>query len=420
MIPRRAHLIIPAVTVVALLVAAALKARCLGDWAPGHQPKTCYNDIQTLWYSRSLGQHLAPWATSGVPAPVAAGDLVPAGLSPGQVEYPVLTAVLIWLTSLTASSAAAFLVATSVVLAPLAMITALALQRLGGRRALIFAASPALATYAFLNWDLLPVAFTVLALLAWRRDRVLLATALLTLGGWSKLWPAILLVPLLAQILVERGRREALRAGVVVVGLSLALNLPLYLADPGAWSAPFRAQSARLNDFTTNSLWHWVARDTPVPTVNLLAAAAVLAAWAVVGVVGVRRWRRDRVVDWQPLGAAMVTSYVLLGRVDSPQYALWILPFLVVLPVRRALIGWFLATDLALWLAYSWLAHVRFLLLPAAQVARMSALLVLTFAFLRLAAASGPAGPTLVARGRAATPAAASTGPVRARAAGPA
>lgn len=420
MISRRAHLLVPAVTVVTLLVAAALKARCLGDWAPGHQPKTCYNDIQTLWYSRSLGQHLAPWATSSIPAPVAPGDLVPAGLTPGQVEYPVLTAIFIWLTSLTATSAAGFLVASAIVLAPLAMITALALQRLGGRRALIFAASPALATYAFLNWDLLPVAATVLALLAWRRDRVLLATILLTLGGWSKLWPAILLIPLVAQILVERGRRDALRAGAVVVLLSLALNLPLYLADPRAWSAPFRAQSVRLNDFTTNSLWHWLARDAPVATVNLLAAGAVLTAWGVVAVVGVRRWRRDGVVDWQPLGAAMVTSYVLLGRVDSPQYTLWVLPFLVVLPVHRALIGWFLATDLALWLAYSWLSHVRFLLLPVAQGTRMTALLLLTLAFLRLAAAASPSGPVLVARGRAPSPAAASTGPVPARAAGPA
>ena len=38
----------------------------------------------------------------------------------------------------------------------------------------------------------------------------------------------------------------------------MALNLPLALADPSAWLAPYRAQSARLNDRSSNSVWHWL------------------------------------------------------------------------------------------------------------------------------------------------------------------
>lgn len=45
-----------------LVVAAGLKAHCLTtDWTLGHQPKSCYNDIQTLWYQRDMGAHEAPY-----------------------------------------------------------------------------------------------------------------------------------------------------------------------------------------------------------------------------------------------------------------------------------------------------------------------------------------------------------------------
>ena len=106
-------------------------------------------------------------------------------------------------------TAAGFLAVSVAALTPFALLTAWALQRLAGRRALLFAATPPLLAYAYLNWDLLPVTATALALLAWRRDRPAVVAALLALGACAKVWPGFLLLPLLAALLVDRRRVDA-------------------------------------------------------------------------------------------------------------------------------------------------------------------------------------------------------------------
>lgn len=369
-------------TLATLLVAASLKSYCLESWEPGHQPKTCYNDIQTLWYSRSMDEHVLPYQ-GDVHTEHRDGELVKVELGAGEIEYPVLTGVFAWATALFADGAAGYLALTALALIPFALLTALALQRLSGGRALLFALSPQLAAYAFLNWDLLPVAATALALWAWRRDRQVLAAVLLSLGACAKLWPGFLLLPLVIYLLVA-GRR---RAAALVVGSSVAtavaVNLGFMIANFQGWVAPYLMQSVRLNDLTTNSVWYWLLDPTSFAAANRWSALAVLAGWTVIIVVG---WRRRSATDgypWIQVSAAMVSSYIVLGRVDSPQYGLWLVPFLVVLAVPPRWIIIFAVTDIWLWLQWSWLWSTPDWVMVSAMVFRGLALVGLTVVFLR-------------------------------------
>ena len=71
--------------------------------------------------------------------------------------------------------------------------------------AALVACSPLVAVHAFTNFDALAVAFATAALLAFARRRPWLAGALLGVGGAVKLYPLILLVPLVLLGVRRRG-----------------------------------------------------------------------------------------------------------------------------------------------------------------------------------------------------------------------
>jgi len=386
------------ITMATLVVAAALKSYCLTDWTPGHQPKTCYNDIQTLWFQRDMAAHEAPY--SSLPKETHRdGELVKVELGAGQIEYPVLSGVFAWAASLPAESHSSYLVYTAIALTPFALLTSLALYRLVGRRALIFAASPQLAAYAFLNWDLLPVAATAVGLWAWRREKQALAAVAFSLGACAKIWPGFLLLPLVVHLLTTRRVRSAVTVVGAAVAAALAVNLPFMINNFDGWFAPYLMQSVRLNDLTTNSVWYWLFDPTDFGTVNRASALAVIVGWAVIVGYGFRRRRAAGEYPWVQVGAAMVTSYIVLGRVDSPQYGIWLLPFLAVVRVPPRWVAIFAVTDIWLWLQWSWLWSAPDWMLWTAMAARGLALVGLTVVLLRspLAVAQWP-GSRLSAR----------------------
>jgi hypothetical protein len=369
-------------TFATLVVAFALKSYCLTDWKPGEQPKSCYNDIQTLWFQRDMDRHEAPYSGE-VEKTYRDGHLAKVQLGAGQIEYPVLSGVFAWAASLPADDHATYLVVTAIALTPFAFLTSLALFRISRRRALLYAASPQLAAYAYLNWDLLPVAATALGLWAWQRQRATLAAVAFSLGACAKIWPGFLLLPLVLHLLLARRTRAAATAVAAAVGAALAVNLPFMVTNPEGWAAPYLMQSVRLNDLTTNSIWYWIIDPTDFGTVNRASAAAVLLGWAAIVGHGLRRWRRTGAYPWVQVGAAMVTSYIVLGRVDSPQYGIWLLPFVAVVAVPSRWVAIFMVTDIWLWLQWSWLWSSPDWVMVSAMALRGLALVGLTVVFLR-------------------------------------
>lgn len=343
----------------------------------------CYTDLHTLWVQRDLGAHAAFW--EGTPRLLRAGKhLVGVDLAPGQVEYPILTQVFIWLSAHLATGPWEFLALSAAGLAVFACLTTLGLQQLAGpKAALVFAASPSLVMYAFLNWDLLTLPAVVYAVVLARKERYAWAAVLLTVGAWTKVWPGFVLVPLALHLLARRDLRSAGRLGVASIATSLAVNLPLLLVNAEAWLGAYRKQSVRANSPDTNSVWSFLFAQDSYTLTNRSAAAAVTVTWACIISWAWVASRGSGRYPWLPVSAAMVTTYLLVGRVDSPQYALWLLPFLALLPVGRPLLVTFFATDALLWLSYSWLSAYQEPLHPWAVALRICALTATTIAFLR-------------------------------------
>ncbi|WP_082393380.1 glycosyltransferase family 87 protein [Nocardia arizonensis] len=325
----------------------------------------CYSDIQLLWLGRDIDRHVFPYIDGGI-----TDD---GTLTGGAVEYPVLSGVLMWLGALGADNDAQFLAYSALILAPFALLTAWLLFRMAGRAALLWAAGPPLVLYAFHNWELPVVCAAVGAVYVMVylprysvRTRGIVAAVLLGLGFCLKLYPGIFVLPLAVYVLT-RGRsraemrpldvRGALLSAAAAVVTIVAVNLPFALAGYDGWRASITFQQMRQADITTNSIWYWGLRplfgtdaeseSAFQQTVSIASPALILASFALAMWLGWRRYSVTGGYPWVGVSGAMLCGFLLFHKVHSPQYTLWLIPFLVLLAVPWSLIGGYLLADAA-------------------------------------------------------------------------
>lgn len=386
-----------ATSVVFLLLAYLNKARCAA-WPFGtsgfredgrtvffdsiKDSQVCYSDVQHLWLGREINDHVFPFLTGGI---------TPDGvLFGGTVEYPVLSGLLMWIAAIPSSNDAQFLLWSAVLMAPFGVLTAWLLGRMAGWPAKLWAAGPPLVMYAFHNWELPVVACAVgaigvMALLPNMplRHRSVLASVILAIGFCLKIYPGLFVAPLALYVLARGdlparigARRSAgspkdvpggydVRGALRVVGAAVltvvVINLPFAVFGREGWLASFDFQSRREADITTNSIWYWGLRSYMVSTgwnddkealynnlVSVLSPLLLVLALALALWLG---WRRRAVLGYYPwisVSAMMLCSFLLLHKVHSPQYTLWLVPFLVLLRVPWVLVGLYLIADLAM------------------------------------------------------------------------
>jgi hypothetical protein len=128
--------------------------------------------------------------------------------------------------------------------------------------------------------------------------------------------------------------------------------------------AVWRFHSRRFPDFGT--VWHWIGhhgssvfpatwwnpgttsyRDfISVLSLVLFAVGTAFFLW--------HSWRRRAGADGFPVaatGLGILCIFLLVSKVHSPQYALWIVPFLVLLDVPRRWVFLYLAADVAVYVS---------------------------------------------------------------------
>jgi uncharacterized membrane protein len=84
--------------------------------------------------------------------------------------------------------------------------------------------------HVFTNFDALAVAFATSALLAFARRRPVLAGLLLGVGGAVKVYPLILLLPLILLGVRRRDPRPVVATTLAALGTWAAINGPVALA----------------------------------------------------------------------------------------------------------------------------------------------------------------------------------------------
>jgi uncharacterized membrane protein len=372
--PGRALLaVLVLLTGLTLLAGYANKARCVGpefdaqgrstpDFVLRGNRDVCYSDITKLWLGRDIDRHVFPYLT---------GSITPEGeLVGGTVEYPVLSGLLMWVAAVPSHTDGEFLAWSALLMAPFGLATGWLLGRLTRWRALLWALGPPLVLYAFHNWDLPVVACAVgavYAVHAWRTprplaDRAVVAAVLLGLGFAFKLYPGAFVLPLALLVLTAPGRgappdwRGAVRVPLAAAVTVVLVNLPFAVAGYEGWRASFTFQQLRKVDITTNSIWYWGFRPYSEPTntafqtaVDRVSPMFVLLSFVAAVAAGWWRWRREGTYPWIGVSAAMLCGFLLLHKVHSPQYTLWLLPFFVLLRLHWGWVAAYLVADLAMY-----------------------------------------------------------------------
>ncbi|MBV8291092.1 MAG: DUF2029 domain-containing protein [Mycobacterium sp.] len=337
----------------------------------------CYSDTVPLYGAELLSQGKFPYKSSWVEKDAGGKPQTRYDGRPAvrYMEYPVLTGVYQYVSMALAKTYTALsklvglpVVAEVVVFfdvaalgLALAWLTTLwATAGLAGRRvwdAALVGASPLVIFQMFTNFDALATALAIGGLLAWARRRPVLAGVLLGLGVAAKLYPALLLGPLLV-LGIRTGRLgELARTAVATVATWLAVNLPVMVLFPRGWSEFFRLNARRGDDMDSlfnvvKSFTGWQGFDPnlgfwqPPERLNEVVLALFVLACGAIGYVALTAPQRPRVAQ---LAFLVIAAFLLTNKVWSPQFSLWLVPLAVLaLPHRRILLAW-MTIDALVW-----------------------------------------------------------------------
>ncbi|MFJ4697592.1 glycosyltransferase family 87 protein [Streptomyces sp. NPDC088768] len=296
-----------------------------GGWffgANAQYTHACYSDIPHLFQGRGFADGLVPYFDR------LNGDME-------YLEYPVLTGVFMevasWLTpggdDLVHREQVYWLV-NSGMLMICAVVLAVCVSRTHRRRpwdGLLVALAPAAALTATINWDLLAVALTAVAMLLWSRKRSFGFGVLLGLATAAKLYPVLLLGPVLLLCWRTGRWREFGKALGGTAAAWLLVNLPVILLAPDGWAKFYTFSQERGVDF--GSFWLILSQRLSSPpstdTINTLATLLMVLACALLAVLTLTAPRRPRFAQ---LAFLVVAAFILTNKVYSPQYVLWLVP----------------------------------------------------------------------------------------------
>jgi uncharacterized membrane protein len=259
-------------------------------------------------------------------------------------------------------------------------VVALLLERLAVPRLMLVAAlgllalSPiALGPISLNTYDAWPALLTVAGLAAVLGRKPVLGLGLLGLAFAAKVYPLVVLPPVLIFVWRTAGRRIALRALSAFVGVAAVLVVPFLVLSPHGLEESFRAQAARslqveslggallgaadrLGWYSATVVHHTkpaisydLAGSLPHALAALSSAAQVLAVLAVALLYLRGPDDPRRLVA---AAAAAVAGFLAFTRFFSPQYLVWVVPL-------AALLGpsaWVL-TGAAMVLAQVWFFH---------------------------------------------------------------
>ncbi|MES9606412.1 MULTISPECIES: glycosyltransferase family 87 protein [Actinomadura] len=300
----------------------------------------CYTDVYPLYYVRGLSDGKLPYFDTFT------------GSDIRYVEYPVLSGgfmqLVAWLVKPFGvdGRGLAFYNVTVLLLAVLAVVAVLATAYAAGRRSLraglMIALSPALLLTAYINWDLLAVALSALALAAWSARRPALAGVLLGLAIAAKFYPLLFLGPLVLLCVRAGQWRPMGRALAGTAAGWLAVNVPVMLFAWDGWKEFYTFSQKRGIDW--GSIFFVLqdhgldkpASDTGL--LNLYGTGTFLVLAAGIAVLALAAPRRPRLPQLMFL---VLVAFMLPNKVWSPQYVLWLLPLAVLArPKLPAFVAW--------------------------------------------------------------------------------
>ena len=277
-----------------------------GWQSPDNYIHACYTDIAPLYSERGLNNDT--WA-------YASGDK--------SVEYPVLMGVAMYLTALPVNDVHSYYFLNIFLLALLFIFSVFVAQKINGY-GFYYALAPAVIGSLFINWDLWAIPTMLLAIYWFDRAKYDYSAIALGVSVATKFFPVLLLIPIL--VLAVRAGRSPIKYLSIFAGTWLVINLPVAITTPAGWWHFYKFNIERGPDWGSiwNSLQILGFTSGSTNYLSLLGTLAILS-WVVVYLFGLKSTPTLAEVSFIVFASALI-----LGKVYSPQYVLWLAALAVI------------------------------------------------------------------------------------------
>ncbi len=350
--------VVMAVACLAFLLGMVQKSPCVSaNWAGGNvrYAQMCYSDMPYLYSGRGFAERSVPFSDTGgrwqvMEYPVTIGyfaygaALVTHVVTgwPDVEERRRLPPDQVYGSPGVADESGYYFMVTAVLLGGVASLSAFFMA--GAHRgrpwdAMLYAASPALVLTGLINWDLLAVVAVAGAMWSWARGRPVLSGIFIGLGAATKLYPLFLLGALLVVCLRNKRMRAFLLATGAAVLTWLVANLPVLVLGFDQWKVFWSFNSDRGADLGSLWLiWQQMGHTVTPALINTVSWAFFIGVCVAVFVLGMFARRTPRIAS---LAFLVVAGFLLVNKVYSPQYVLWLLPLAVLARPRwRDILIW--------------------------------------------------------------------------------
>ena len=273
----------------------------------------CYSDIPALYGARDLVNHTWPYSSTT-----------------NSVEYPPITGVVMWATSLITPHGSEnfhmYFLINIFLLLLLFVGSALLVWHMNPESWQLFLIAPSVVASLFINWDMWSV-LTALAAIYWfDRKKYDYSALALGISIATKFFPIVLLIPVVFIFWKRSHIKSAIRYFGISIGLWVLINLPFALSTPSGWWRFFKLNGSRGADF--GSIYYSSQLlGVSIPAINTSSVLLFLMGSA--GFV-IFALQKDYVPNLAQIAFIEVAIFTLASKVYSPQYILWLTPLAVI------------------------------------------------------------------------------------------
>jgi uncharacterized membrane protein len=344
--------ILIALAILASLLSFAKFNHCQSTgWAsPGQYIHACYSDLPALYSARGLDSNAWPYSSDD-----------------NSVEYPVITAMVMYATSFLANSPVSYFNINIFFLVLLFIATVIVVRKIRPEFAYLSAIAPAMIASLFINWDLWGIAAMMLAIYWFDRKMYLHSALILSLSISTKFLPIFLLIPIAFILWRDAKLKELVKYVAVVAGTWIVMNAPFAFTTPTGWWRFFKLNLERGADW--GSVWLALRQlGISLTNLNYLSILLLLIALTSVAIV---LFELKYTPTLASVAFIVMAAVMVASKVYSPQFVLWLTPLAVIaLTNKKDLHAFWLwqATEViyhvAIWQHIATIEHAKFGLGP--------------------------------------------------------
>jgi len=275
-------------------------------WAtPGQYIHACYSDLPALYGSRGLDKNAWPFTSDD-----------------NSVEYPVVTAMVMYVTSFVANSPASYFNVNIFFLILLFVATVLLVRKIRPEFAYLVPVAPAMIASLYINWDLWAIATMMLAIYWFDRKQYLHSSLVMGVSISTKFLPIFLLIPIAFILWRDAKVRELVKYVAVVAGTWVAINVPFALTTPTGWWRFYKLNLERGADWGS----FWLALQQLGFSLTNLNYLSILLLLIALTTVALLLFELKYTPTLATVAFIVLASVMLASKVYSPQYVLWLTP----------------------------------------------------------------------------------------------